>query len=67
MDHGGNPNVVQNGVSPLSRVCARKNLEAARVLLEAGADSNAKMLTMGGQDLLQAPAHLRMYRTIVFP
>ena len=49
MDHGGNPNVVQNGVSRLSRVCARKNFEAARVLLEAGADSNAKMLTMGGQ------------------
>ena len=52
MDHGGNPNVVQNGVRPLSRVCARKNLEAARVQLEAGADSNAKMLTMGGQDLV---------------
>ena len=67
MDHGGNPNVVQNGVSLLSPVCARKNLEAARVLLEAGADSNAKMLTMAGLGLLQAAAHLRMYRTIVFP
>ena len=54
MDHGGNLNVVPNGVSPLSQVCARKNLEAARVLVQACADSNAKMLTMGGQCLLQA-------------
>ena len=54
MDHGGNPNVVQNGVSPLSRVCAGKNLEAARVLLKAGADQNAKSLTMGGQRLAHA-------------
>ena len=54
MDHGGNPNVVQNGVSPLSRVCAGKNLEAARVLLQAGADPNAKSLTMGGQRLAHA-------------
>ena len=54
MDHGGNPNVVQNGVSPLSRVCAGKNLEAARVLLQACAYPNAKSLPMGGQLLLHA-------------
>ncbi|MEM7365484.1 MAG: ankyrin repeat domain-containing protein [Pseudomonadota bacterium] len=54
MDHGGNPNVVRNGVRPLSWVCAGGNLEAARVLLHAGADPNAKSLTMGGQRPLHA-------------
>ena len=67
MDHGGNSNVVQNGVSRLSRVCARKNFEVPRVYY------NPVLIRMPKCDhgwfsaFCKRRPHLRMYRTTVFP